>query len=76
MTESWQGDVFLINFYQHKLKHIIFWHSCACLQCERTNVKYVEANSNTDWVWVYFDIFNVSPLTLKKGTGVPENYVF
>ena len=48
LTESWQGDVFLINFYEHKLKHIIFWHSYAFLLCERTNVKYIEASSNTD----------------------------
>ena len=48
ITESRQGDVFFIKFYLHKLKHIIFWHSCAFHQCERTNIKYIEANSNTD----------------------------
>ena len=60
ITESRQRDVFIINCYKHKLKHLIFWHSCAFHQCERTNVQYIY----------------VSPFTLMKGTGVPENYVF
>ena len=47
ITESRQGDVSMINFYSHKLKHIIFWHSCAFYQSERTNVKYISKQTQT-----------------------------
>ena len=42
-----------------------------------TNVKSIEANSNTDLVFEFASIdLTLVHFTLKKGTEVQENYVF
>ena len=63
ITESSQGDVFSINFCQHKLKQIIFWHSCAFLWCEWTNVKYIEAIHH---YFTYVNVFTLMHLSVLE----------
>ena len=48
----------------------------SCLQySHESNLFYGRLNYHTQ-TRVCFDIFNVSPFTLMKGTGGPDNYVF
>ena len=70
-------EIFNLNAEKYHI-YVLFNHKTVKpgnYNCDSANVYLIHCQKCAKALYIG-DIFNVSPFTLMKGTGVPENYVF